>query len=253
MIVDTHAHLYYGNLLEQIDGVIERAKSAGISKIIAPAVDVKSAKKILELSEKYDLVYGAVGFHPCDLKKLEMTDIKLIEKFASNNKVVAIGEIGLDYYWDSSEKEKQKRFFIEQIRLAKSLNLPVIIHTRDSLEDAIEIIRAENDGKLSGQFHCFSGNVKQVEEICEFGNFYFSFCGNITFKKYSGIAVIEKVPADKLLSETDSPFLSPEPYRGKVNEPLRVVHSIEFIAAVKGLNQNEMKKIMFENASKLFF
>ena len=232
MITDTHAHLYFSELLSGIENVISRANDAGVTKIIAPSVDLKTAEIILNLSHKFDCVYAAVGFHPSDVKNFRFEEIKYLEDFISDKKTVAVGEIGLDYYWDKSNISHQKNFFIEQINLAKHNNLPIIIHTRDSIEDVIDIVKSEKTENLKGQFHCYSGNEKQMNEILELENFYLSFCGNITYKKYSSLDLVRKVPADKILSETDSPFLTPEPFRSKKNEPARIIYTINKIANI---------------------
>jgi TatD DNase family protein len=252
MIIDCHAHLYYDEILKDIDNVLERAVNAGIEKIIVPSVDLKTAEQILFLADKYSMIYAAVGFHPCDIAGFNPEDVRLLENFIKHPKVLAIGEIGLDYFWDTSYIDKQKAFFKEQIDFAKSINLPVIIHTRNSVKDAIEIIKG-NIKNLSGQFHCFSGDENDLKNILAFENFYISFCGNITFKKFSENKIIELTPVEKLLSETDSPFLSPEPFRGKTNEPSRVIYTLNKIAEIKKCNYEEMIKIIYENNTKLFF
>lgn len=253
MIIDSHAHLYYDEIFNDIENVLERAVNAGVEKIISPAVDLISAEKILKLADKYDNIYAAVGFHPSDIKKYSIGDLKSLEDFITHPKVVAIGEIGLDYYWDTSYIDNQKTFFIEQIEFAKSHNLPVIIHTRDSVADAINIILEKSGENLSGQFHCFSGNENQLEQILSINNFYVSYCGNITFKKFAEKNLIELTPIEKMLSETDSPFLSPEPFRGKTNEPSRVVYTLKKIAEIKNMDYSNMIKTIYQNSLNLFF
>jgi TatD DNase family protein len=252
MITDTHAHLYFPELLSDIENVVSRSFDAGVTKIIAPSVDLKTAEIVLNLTQKFENIYAAVGFHPSDVKNFRIEEIKYLEDFISDKKTVAVGEIGLDYYWDKSNIHHQKNFFIEQIHLAKQYNLPIIIHTRDSVKDAIEIVKSEKADKLKGQFHCFSGDEKDLNEILELDGFSLSFCGNITYKKYSSLDLIKKIPADKILSETDSPFLTPEPFRSKKNEPARIIHTIQKIANVKEMDFNILIEQLSENTKKLF-
>lgn len=252
MIIDTHAHLYYDNIVIYLEEILKRAVDAGIKRIIVPAVDLKTSKEIIQLSEKHDIIFCAVGFHPCDVQKSKISDIDELEKLLSHEKVVAIGETGLDYYWDKSTIELQKEFFNQQIDLAKDKGLPIVIHTRDSTEDAIELISKKYDNSLSGQFHCFGGMVKDAEKVLEMNNFYLSFCGNVTFKNFKEMDVVEYVPSSRMLSETDSPFLTPVPNRGKVNEPSNIVYTIKKIAEVKQMDEEKLKNDLYQNAENLF-
>ena len=252
MIIDTHAHLYYENLLTDIDGILERAFKSGVERIIVPAVDLKTSEIIMGLADKFEMIYAAVGFHPCDIKEKNIGDIKFLEDFIKHEKTVAIGEIGLDYFWDKTYNELQKDFFRAQVELAANSGLPIIIHTRDSIKDAIEILKLTNMANLSGQFHCFSGDEEDLEKVLAFKNFYISYCGNVTYKKFSAINVVEKTPAEKLLAETDSPFLTPEPFRGKNNEPSRVIYSIRKISEIKKMDFDILKERLFENTKTLF-
>ncbi|MFA5404907.1 MAG: TatD family hydrolase [Ignavibacteria bacterium] len=253
MIIDTHAHLFYDDIMMQMDGILERAIVSGISRIIVPAVDIPSSEKIISLCDKYEMIYGAVGFHPCDINETNTEDIKLLEEFILHPKIIAIGEIGLDFYWDISYKEKQYVFFKEQIELAKDKKLPVIIHTRNSTKEAVEIISEKYDKSLKGQFHCFSGNENDLENILKLENFYVSFCGNITFKKYKDLNIILNTPVEKMLSETDSPYLSPEPFRGKKNEPSYIKNTMKKLSEIKNVEYEYLESIVFENVMNLFF
>jgi TatD DNase family protein len=252
MIIDCHAHLYYDELLKDIDNVLKRADESGVVKIIIPAVDIKTSEKILLLAEKYNQIYAAVGFHPCNIKGFTISDLKFIESLLSHSKVVAIGEIGLDYYWDKTNLDFQKAFFSEQIEMAKTSGLPIIVHTRDSSKDAIEMISVSMNENLAGQFHCFSGDENDLDKILSLNNFYVSFCGNITFKKFSGRNLIELTPVERMLAETDSPFLSPEPFRGKTNEPSRVVHTLKKIAEIKNCDYEILENSIYNNTIELF-
>jgi TatD DNase family protein len=253
MITDTHAHLYYPEIISKLDEILSRAKDDGITKIIVPAVDLETSQTAIKLSEKYDMIYCALGVHPGDVNKNELKVIDKIEELISHEKVVAVGEIGLDYYWDTSNIDKQKEFFSAQIELAKSYKLPVIIHTRSSVEDAINMIEEKYDDKLSGQFHCFSGNSDQLKRILSLKNFYVSFCGNITYKNFSESDVVINCPIEKILSETDSPFLPPVPYRGKKNEPSYIVNTLRRISELKNSDFKEDLKMIYSNSENLFF
>ena len=253
MIIDTHAHLFYEELKKEIDEVIERAKQQGIEKIIVPAIDIQSSEEILRLSDDYDIIYAAVGFHPTEVSGKELSDIKTIEELTSHKKVVAVGEIGLDYHWDKTFINEQKAFFREQIELAKDKKLPIIIHTRKSIKDAFDIVKEVHDNDLRGQFHCFTSDITYIKEISKLNNFYISFCGNITFKNFKHSELITETPVEMLLSETDSPFLTPEPFRGKLNEPSYIVHTIKKMAKLKKMNYDKLVKVLYENAQRLFF
>jgi len=253
LITDTHAHLYYPEILSGIDEILSRAKDAGVERIIVPAVDIETSLTVLKLSEKYDMIYAALGIHPCDVSKSELSALDELEKLLHHEKVVAIGETGLDYYWDTTHIEKQKIFFKLQIELAKSYHLPIVIHTRSSTDDAIEIIKQMYDEKLKGQFHCFNGDSKQLNEVLALDNFYISYCGNITYKNYKETDIVKATPTERLLSETDSPFLPPVPYRGKKNEPSYIIHTIDKLSEIHQTDKNLLQSTINTNANKLFF
>jgi TatD DNase family protein len=253
MIIDTHAHLFYDDIILEMENVLERAVESGVSRIIIPAVDIPTSKKIICLCDKYDMIYGAVGFHPGDIKDTGSEDLKLLEEFLQHPKIIAIGEIGLDFYWDVSYKDKQYHFFKEQIELAKDKNLPVIIHTRNSTKEAVEIITEKYDKNLKGQFHCFSGTQEDLDNILKLESFFVSFCGNITFKKYKDTDIIKNTPLNKLLSETDTPYLSPEPFRGKRNEPAYLKYTLQKISEIKATEYNALESVIYQNVMNLFF
>ncbi|MBI5402656.1 MAG: TatD family hydrolase [Ignavibacteriae bacterium] len=253
MIIDTHAHLFYEDIVKDIDSVLERAAESGISRIIIPAVDYKTSIRTLKLCDKYEMLYGAVGFHPCDIKETNPDDIKLLEELTSHHKIVAIGEIGLDYYWDKTYIDKQVFFFKEQMELAKDKNLPVIIHTRNSTSDAVEIIKQSYNEKLKGQFHCFSGNETDLNEILKLYGFYLSYCGNATYKKFGDLNSLLNTPVERMLSETDTPYLTPEPHRGRKNEPSYLKYTLKKIAELKNIDNNVLEETVYNNCMKLFF
>jgi TatD DNase family protein len=252
MFIDTHSHLFYPNFAEDLDDVIKNAKEASVDFIIVPATDIKTAKDVIALTKKYENIYGAVGIHPHETKDWNDSLIDEIRELASNKKIVAIGEIGLDYYYDYSPKEKQVEAFKSQLNLAIELGLPAIIHNRDSDKDMMEIIGSYCGKGLKAQFHCFNGSIEDAKELMHMG-YMISFTGNITFKKADELREILKISRiDQILLETDSPFLTPEPFRGKRNEPANVKYVAEKIAEVHNLSVEEVGKITSFNAFRLF-
>ena len=253
MLTDTHAHLYYPDILDSLPEILRRAEEAGIGRVIVPAVNLETSLKILELSKEYEQIYCALGIHPCDVSKSNPDEINEIEKLLSHDKVVAVGETGLDYYWDTSNIEQQKDLFRKQIRIASQLKLPVIVHTRDSTGDAITLIKEEYEQyPVRAHFHCFSGTLAQLSECLSIPDSHISFCGNITYKKSLLDDVISAAPIDRLLSETDSPFLPPMPYRGKKNEPSFMIKTLEKISKVKGIPETELMNAVSKNSEKFF-
>jgi TatD DNase family protein len=252
MFIDTHSHLFYPNFADDLDEVIQRANNDGVDFILVPATDLSTAKDVIELTEKYDQIYGAVGIHPHETKEWDSSLLKEIEKIASHEKIVAIGEIGLDYYYDYSPKEKQIEAFKAQIDLALKLDLPIIVHNRDSDKHMMEIIESYCGSGLKGQFHCFNGSLKDAIDLLHMG-YMISFTGNITFKKADELVeILKNVRIDQLLLETDSPFLTPMPYRGKRNEPAYVKFVAEKVAEVHNLSVEEVGKITSFNAFRMF-
>ena len=252
MFIDTHAHLFYPNFEGDLVEVVARARQNDVDYILVPATDTKTAEQVIDLTEKYEMVYGAVGIHPHDTKDWTSSLISKIEKLAKNKKIVAIGEIGLDYYYDFSPKEKQIEAFKAQIELALKLNLPVIIHNRDSDEDVMEIIRSYCGTGLKAQLHCFNGSIEDAMELVGM-NFMISFTGNITFKKADNLRkILQHIPPENLLLETDSPFMTPVPHRGKRNEPSYVKYVAEQIAELHKLRLIDLARITSFNAFRTF-
>ncbi|KAF0133045.1 MAG: TatD DNase family protein [Candidatus Saganbacteria bacterium] len=251
MYIDTHAHLTmpeYDDLAE----VISRAKQSGIENIINASFDIESSKKSVQLAEKNDFIYAAVGIHPHDADKVDEKTILEIKNLVKHVKVVAIGETGLDYFYNKSSKEAQKSAFRKFLSLAQEINKPVIIHCRDAQSDVISIMREENKGTLRGVFHCFAGDYELIKFALEI-DFYISYTGIATFKKAQNIKEnILKTPIENLLLETDCPYLAPEPFRGKRNEPAYVKYIAEAIAQIKGLPVEEIAQKTTANARKLF-
>lgn len=252
MFIDTHSHLFYKNFNDDLDEVVIRAKESGVDNIIVPATDLETAEKTIKLCDKYDTVYGAVGIHPHDSKDWDNSLLAKIQDLAQHKKIIAIGEIGLDYYYDFSPPEKQIQAFKAQIELAIELNLPIIVHNRDSDKDIMDIISQYCGKGLKAQFHCFNASLNNAFEFIKM-NHFISFTGNITFKNRGDVrSVLEKIGLDNLLLETDSPFMTPVPFRGKRNEPANVKYVAEKIAEIHKVSVEEVAKVTSYNAFRLF-
>ena len=259
---DSHAHYDDEKFNEDREEIIEKIYNADITKFISAGYSLESSKKGIELAEKYDYIYTTSGISPNDVKEsIEETqkDIDELKKLIieykrgkkEKDKLVGIGEIGLDYYWNKDNKELQKEAFIEQIRIANKLDLPIVIHTREAVMDTLQILK-ENPVNKKGIFHCCPLNRELVKEALKL-NFYISFCGPVTFKNSKNAAeIIEMVPNDKMLIETDSPYLSPEPLRGRRNDPRNVKYVAQKVADVKGLSVEQVADITYKNAMRIF-
>ena len=252
MLFDTHAHLNAEQYNEDLEAVIDRAKSEGVSKIVVVGFDRPTIVKAMELAEEYSFIYAAVGWHPVDAIDMTDKDLAWIEELAAHPKVVALGEMGLDYHWDKSPKHIQKEVFRKQIALAKKVKLPIIIHNREATMDIVEILKEEGAHEVGGIMHCFSGSIETAKECMEM-NFYISFGGPVTFKNAKNVKeVAAAIPVERLLIETDCPYLTPHPFRGKRNEPGHVKLVAEELAILKGLSYEELANITMENAKKVF-
>lgn len=256
MFIDTHAHLNYPDILKNMDEILLRAADSGVESIIVPATTYQTSVDITELIQKHKMLYGAVGIHPTELKDFEEKHLSGIEELAKEDKIVAIGEIGLDYYREPYDKELQQRIIKAQFLIAKNAGLPVIIHNRNSTDDLMTIVKEEyDDGKLKGQFHSFSGDEENAKECVQMG-FYISFTGNITYKPNAGTLIAYEIVKDTdvhhILLETDTPYLPPVPYRGKQNEPSYVKHTAAKIADLKGISIEELGNVTTANARSLF-
>ena len=251
---DSHSHYNDEKFDEDREKILHEIYEAGITKIIVAGYDIESSKKAIDLSNKYDFIYAICGISPNDILKTEneiIKQIKEIEDIAKADKVVGIGEIGLDYYWNKENKELQQMAFINQIKLANKLNLPIIIHTREAVMDTIRILK-ENTPSKKGVFHCCPLNKELVKEGLKLG-FYISLAGPITFKNSKNAKeIVNMVPLEKMLIETDSPYLSPEPLRGKRNDPRNVKYIAEKIAEYKEMKIEEIAQITMNNAKKIF-
>ena len=252
MLIDSHCHLYSKEFNEDLDEVLLRAKENDVRYIIIPGTDIESSKKIIELADKYECIYGSVGIHPHDTKDWKDEYLVELEKLAAHPKIVAIGEIGLDYYYDFSPKEKQIEAFRKQIELALKLKKPAIIHNRDADDDMMSIIREYTPKGLIAQFHCYNSTLENARELIEMRH-YISFTGNITFKKMESLVkILSRIQIDNLLIETDAPYMTPVPFRGKRNEPAHVKLVAEKVAEVHHLRLEDVARTTSYNAYKLF-
>lgn len=252
MLFDTHTHINAEQFNEDREAVVERALAAGVNQMIVVGFDRSTIEGAMELAKAYDFVYAAIGWHPVDAIDMTDRDLEWIEELAAHPKVVALGEMGLDYYWDKSPKEIQQEVFRKQIRLARKLKLPIIIHNRDATQDVIDILREEQAEEVGGIMHCFSGSPETAKQCVDL-NFYISLGGPVTFKNAKKPKeVAAEIPLDKLLIETDCPYLAPHPYRGKRNEPAYVKLVAEMIAEIKEVTLEEVAEKTSDNARQLF-
>ena len=252
MLIDTHVHLNADQYDDDLQEVIDRALSEGIDRMFVVGFDTKTIERTMKLIDQYDFIYGIIGWHPVDA--IDCTDERLewIESLSKHPKIIGIGEMGLDYHWDKSPKDIQKDVFRKQIALAKRVQLPIIIHNREATQDCVDILKEENASEVGGIMHSFSASNEIADEILKM-NFYVSLGGPVTFKNAKQPKEVAKhVPLDRLLVETDAPFLSPHPYRGKRNEPARVKLVAEQIAELRGLTYEEVCEATTENAERLF-
>ncbi|MDO5689585.1 MAG: TatD family hydrolase [Tissierellia bacterium] len=250
-LIDSHAHLDDPRFDEDRDQLITQLNELGVDLVINPGADRTSSEKAISLSEIYENIYAAVGTHPHDADGFTEEDFAYYKQAASLPKVVAIGEIGLDYYYDNSPRELQKTVFRRQLELAEEVQLPVLIHSREADQDTFALLE-EFQGRVKGVMHCYSGSVEMAKRYLGLG-YYISLAGPVTFKNARvPKEVAAMVPADRLLVETDSPYLSPEPKRGKRNDPSKVVYVAREIAKLRGMSYEELAKLTRENTLRLF-
>ena len=253
-LFDSHAHYNDEKFEEDREKILQQIQEEGIEKVINAGYSIQASRKSIELANTHSFLYATVGISPNDIpEKLEETKKQLeeIKQLANQKKVVAIGEIGLDYYWNKENKPIQKETFQKQIQIADEVNLPIVIHTREAIIDTIEILK-KSTPKEKGVFHCCPLNPELVKEGLKLG-FYISFAGPVTFKNAKHAEeIIKLVPFDRMLIETDSPYLCPEPHRGKRNDSRNVRYIAEKIAQVKNISSEEIAKITYQNACKLF-
>jgi len=251
MLFDSHAHIHDEKFDTDREQVIKRALENGVTGIINVGTCMATSARAVALAEQYESIYAAVGIHPHDAEGALETDYEQLAAWSKQDKVVAIGEIGLDYHYDLSPRETQRAVFVRQIDVARQMKMPFIIHDRDAHRDIMDIIRREAKG-LSGVLHCFSGSLEMAKEVIKLG-FYISIAGPVTFKNAAKLPeIVTSVPLERLLVETDSPYLTPHPHRGKRNEPAYVRIVAEQVANLRGIELSDLAQITSDNVKKLF-
>ena len=255
MIIDTHAHIDVADYDEDREAVIQRARESGVQYMVNIGCDVESSYRSMELSEQYDFIYATAGVHPHDVKSIDTDTYTHLRQLLLHPKVIALGEIGLDYFKNYSPQDEQRTHFRKQIQLAREMNKPIVIHSRDANEDIIAILSEfypKDPTAHMGIFHCFSGDQELADKALEMG-FYISFSGSVTFKKSDGLRDVAKtIPADRLFAETACPYLTPAPHRGKRNEPAYVNFTAERLAEIRGLKIEDVERTMALNFFELF-
>jgi TatD DNase family protein len=259
--IDSHAHLFYEDFKEDIESVLARAQEAGVEYCIIPGTDLKSSRESIVLAEEWKNIFACVGIHPHEAAKATEKDLLEIEELSKHPKVVALGEIGLDYHYNFSPREQQREIFAAQIEIAVRRNLPVVVHTRESSDDAFSMIqqvvkkhprwKESNSAPQRGVFHCFPGTAEEAEYVRKLG-FYVSYPGILTFKKSQSIEEIRKIGVHNILLETDSPYMTPVPFRGQRNEPANIVYIGRKLAEAFQIPEEEVARMTTENAIRLF-
>lgn len=251
-LFDTHAHVNDEAFLDDRERMLEECFDSGVEYIVCPGCDRPTSESAVVLAERYTQIYAAVGLHPEEVKTAKEEDFEYYYTTAKEHpKVVAIGEIGLDYYWDTSTKDLQKEYFIRQLAIAREVDVPIIIHDRDAHGEIMDLLRLHGKGNR-GIFHCYSGSYEMARQAMKMG-FYISFAGPVVFPKSTSLKEVAKeIPLDRLLVETDSPYLTPPPFRGKRNDPSKTQFVVEEIARLKGIDQEELAHITLENGKTIF-
>lgn len=251
-MIDTHCHLYVDEFKADIKDVIDRALTAGIKKFYLPAIDSSEHSNMLLLEERYPAVcYAMMGLHPCSVKENWIAELNIVEEWLAKRKFAAIGEIGLDFYWDTTFTEQQYKAFRMQIELALQYGLPIVIHTRNAMKQTIEVVEEYVSKGLRGIFHCFGGSIDEAKRIIDAG-FYLGIGGVVTYKKAGLAQVLENIDLKFIVLETDAPYLTPVPYRGKRNESSYLKFIIEKLAQVKNVSVNDVEAATTANAKKIF-
>jgi TatD DNase family protein len=252
MIIDSHCHLYLPEFSNKIDLYINRAKENGIKKIYLPAINSETTNVLLSLEEKHpDICVAMMGLHPCYVKSDYIDELQKVEDLLSQRKFVAIGECGLDFYWDKTFIKEQYLALEQLIEWALKYNLPIILHTRNATQETIDVIKKYKGSNLKGIFHCFGGTLEEAKQIIDLG-FYLGIGGVVTYKNSGLDLVLQNIDLDYLLLETDAPYLSPVPYRGKTNEPAHLKIIAEKIASIKNTSYDVVAEITSRNAERLF-
>lgn len=252
MLIDTHSHIYLAEFDSDRPEMLERAEKGGISQIFLPAIDSSTHSQMLNLERHYPgICVSMMGVHPCSIKKDYRDELKIARNYLEKRAFKAIGETGLDFYWDKTFTKEQYEAFQEQIRWALEFDIPVVIHSRNSIDECIKVVSEYQKGKLKGVFHCFSGSIEQAEQIMDLG-FYLGIGGVITFKNSGLDKIMEKISLDHIVLETDAPYLAPVPFRGKRNEPSYLKFVLEKLARIKNIPEEKIASITISNAQKLF-
>lgn len=252
-IFDTHCHLNDDLLYKDIDRIINDAKEKGVTHFLVVGWDYKSSLLAVKIATKYEYIYASIGVHPCNIDEVNDEQFNELCSLLNHPKVVALGEIGLDYHWvkDHLQREKQKEWFIKQINIANEYHKPIIVHSRDAMLDTLTILK-NHQVEEKGVLHCYGGSVESLNDVINLG-FYIGLDGPLTFKNaITPKEVCKKVPLSRLLVETDCPYLTPHPYRGKINEPKYIPYIIKEISDIKEMPVLEIEKALFDNAKKLF-
>lgn len=252
MLIDTHSHIYLPEFEKDRSNMLEKAEKEGVSKILMPAIDSSTHTVMLELEEERPLTcISMIGLHPCSVKENYLFELKIVRDYLEKRSFKAVGEIGLDFYWDKTFTEQQYDAFNQQIEWALHFDLPIVIHSRNSTDEYIEVVSKHQKGKLRGVFHCFSGDIVQAKRVIDLG-FYLGIGGVVTFKNSGLDKVMEEIPLEHVVLETDAPYLAPVPFRGKRNEPAYLKYVAEKLAGIKNVEIDEVAKITTDNAEKLF-
>lgn len=251
-IFDTHAHYDDKAFDEDREVLLASLPENGIARVVNVGSSIGACKRTIELMSQYDYIYGALGVHPCDSDELDEESFAWLKSQLSLEKCVAVGEIGLDYYWDDVERDVQKKWFVRQLDLARECQKPVIIHSREAAKDTIDMMNAEKAGDIGGVVHCYSYTKETARDILNM-DFYFGIGGVLTFSNAKKLKeAVEYIPMDKIVLETDAPYLSPVPNRGKRNSSLNIPYVVAALAEIKGISEEEVRRIVWENSVKLY-
>ena len=252
MIFDTHAHYDDEAFDEDRESIIEELKTSNVGKIVNVGANLSSSLRSVDLANKYDFFYAAVGVHPDDAAEIDDEGLNRLREMAANEKVVAVGEIGLDYYWNKESADIQKKAFLAQIELAKELSLPIIVHSREAAKDTMDILASSDAAKTGGVVHCFSYSPEIALEAVKMG-FYIGVGGVVTFKNAKKLKEsVELIPMERILLETDCPYLAPDPFRGKRNSSLYLDYVVKEIASIKGIDEEKVIEITYKNALEMY-
>ena len=251
-LVDTHSHIYVPEFDNDRIQMLERAEKEGVGRILLPAIDSATHEQMLRVeNENPDKCFSMMGVHPCSIKDDYLAELKIARDYLDQRKFIAVGEIGLDFYWDKTFTEQQYLAFHEQIEWALHFEMPIVIHSRNSTDECIKVVTEHQKGKLRGVFHCFSGNLLQAKQVIDLG-FYLGIGGVLTFKNSGLDAVMKNISLENVVLETDAPYLAPVPFRGKRNEPSYLKYVVEKLSTIKNISIDEVASIATVNAEKLF-